>query len=115
MFHFVDSIRRYADEDVRSGELADDLGRCIILTDVDTVGTAGDGQIRRVIHDEGHVVVVADLRNGFSFFVLGAPFLMFFTVLDNRDASCNQFFGDIHIAAAQAEFFFAHDGIYRVF
>ena len=40
---------------------------------------------------------------------------MFFAVLDNRDASRDQFLGDVHIATAQAEFLVAHNGIYRVF
>ena len=95
--------------------MADNLSRGIVLSDMDAIGTAGNGQVRRIVHDESHVVVVAELGNGLGFFVLGAPFLMFFPVLDNGDAGSDQFFGDVHIAPAQAKLFIAHDGIYRIF
>lgn len=115
LFHFVDGIGRNADEDVRTGELADDLGRGIILADVDAVGPAGDGKIRRIIHNEGHIMVMAESGNGAGFFVLSPPFLMLFPVLDNGDAGGDQALGYVDVVSAQAEFFIAHDGVNRIF
>ena len=104
-FYFIDGIRGNADEDIRAGQSAHEGIGCIVLADVDAVSTTGDGQIDRVVHDEGDAGFMAHGRNLAGFCILFPPGFMLFPVLDHFDAGVDDLPGRFYISSAQAQGF----------